>query len=115
MGRGGALAETVALIDGVEMPTITTEKKPCDIAVTGAREGAFGAPIQLYEKVASVGRDVAASSADFRPHGPAGRGVRHAANAAGRAQDAVLAVRERRPSGVCGDGGEVGVGSTGDD
>jgi hypothetical protein len=67
MGRGGALAETVALIDGVETPTITTEKKPCDIAVTGAREGAIGAPIQLYEKVASVGRDVAASSADFRP------------------------------------------------
>jgi hypothetical protein len=54
-------------IDAVEKRVIAIEGKLYDIALTGAREDAFRTPNQLYEKLASVGSDVAASSADFRP------------------------------------------------
>ena len=46
---------------------IDIEGKLYDIALTGAREDAFRTPNQLYEKLASVGSDISASSADFRP------------------------------------------------
>ena len=46
---------------------IEIEGQLYDIALTGAREDAFRTPNQLYEKLASVGSDVSASSADFRP------------------------------------------------
>jgi len=54
-------------IDDVERKVIALEAKLYDVALTGAREDAFRTPNQLYEKLASVGSDVAASSADFRP------------------------------------------------
>ena len=54
-------------IDAVEQRVIAIEGKLYDIALTGAREDAFRTPNQLYEKLASVGSDVSASSADFRP------------------------------------------------
>jgi hypothetical protein len=66
MSTRDALAETIVLIDEVETPEITMAEKLCDIAPTGARADAFGTPTQLYETLASVGSDVAASSADFR-------------------------------------------------
>jgi hypothetical protein len=46
---------------------IDTEGQLYDITLTGAREDAFRSPNQLYEKLASVGSEVAASSAVFRP------------------------------------------------
>ena len=46
---------------------LAIEGKLYDVALTGAREDAFRTPNQLYEKLASVGSDIAASSADFRP------------------------------------------------
>jgi photosystem II stability/assembly factor-like uncharacterized protein len=54
-------------IDDVEKRVIAIESKLYDITLTGAREDAFRSPNQLYEKLASVGSDVAAASADFRP------------------------------------------------
>lgn len=54
-------------IDGVEKRVLEIEGKLYDVALTGAREDAFRTPNQLYEKLASVGSDIAASSADFRP------------------------------------------------
>ncbi len=54
-------------IDVVEKRVLEIEGKLYDIALTGAREDAFRTPNQLYEKLASVGSDVAASSSDFRP------------------------------------------------
>jgi hypothetical protein len=54
-------------IDAVEKRVIAIEGKLYDITLTGAREDAFRTPNQLYEKLASVGSDVSASSADFRP------------------------------------------------
>ena len=51
----------------MEKRVIAIEGKLYDIALTGAREDAFRTPNQLYEKLASVGSDVSASSADFRP------------------------------------------------
>jgi hypothetical protein len=54
-------------IDAVEQRVLAIEGKLYDIALTGAREDAFRTPNQLYEKLASVGSDVSASSADFRP------------------------------------------------
>ena len=54
-------------IDAVERSVLVIEGKLFDIALTGAREDAFRTPNQLYEKLASVGSDVSAASADFRP------------------------------------------------
>ena len=54
-------------IDAVEKKGLAIEGKLYDLALTGAREDAFRTPNQLYEKLASVGSDIAASSADFRP------------------------------------------------
>jgi photosystem II stability/assembly factor-like uncharacterized protein len=54
-------------IDAVEKKVIEIEGKLYDITLTGAREDAFRSPNQLYEKLASVGSDISASSADFRP------------------------------------------------
>ncbi len=54
-------------IDVVEKKVLDIESKLYDVALTGAREDAFRNPNQLYEKLASVGSDIAASSADFRP------------------------------------------------
>ena len=54
-------------IDAVEKKVVEIEAKLYDVALTGAREDAFRNPNQLYEKLASVGSDIAASSADFRP------------------------------------------------
>ena len=54
-------------IDSVERKVIDIERKLYDITLTGAREDAFRTPNQLYEKLASVGSDVSASSSDFRP------------------------------------------------
>ncbi|MBC7843829.1 MAG: glycosyl hydrolase [Gemmatimonadaceae bacterium] len=54
-------------IDVVEKKVVDIESKLYDVALTGAREDAFRNPNQLYEKLASVGSDIAASSADFRP------------------------------------------------
>ena len=54
-------------IDIIEKKVIDIEGKLYDVALTGAREDAFRTPNQLYEKLASVGSDVSASSADFRP------------------------------------------------
>jgi hypothetical protein len=69
-GRDPQVADAEALlkdIDGVEKKVLAIEGKLYDVALTGAREDAFRTPNQLYEKLASVGSDVAASSADFRP------------------------------------------------
>ncbi len=69
-GRDVPLADAEAFvkeIDAVEKRVIEIEGKLYDIALTGAREDAFRTPNQLYEKLASVGSDVSASSADFRP------------------------------------------------
>ena len=69
-GRDPKLADAEAFlkdIDAVEKRVIAIESKLYDITLTGAREDAFRTPNQLYEKLASVGSDVAASSADFRP------------------------------------------------
>ncbi len=69
-GRDVPLADAEAFlkeIDVVERKVIDIEGKLYDIALTGAREDAFRSPNQLYEKLASVGSDVSASSADFRP------------------------------------------------
>ena len=69
-GRDPKLADAEAFlkdIDDVEKKVLAIEGKLYDVALTGAREDAFRAPNQLYEKLASVGSDVAASSADFRP------------------------------------------------
>ena len=54
-------------IEAVKKKVIEIEGKLYDIALTGAREDAFRTPNQLYEKLASVGSDASASSADFRP------------------------------------------------
>lgn len=51
----------------MEERVIAIKRKLYDIALTGARLDAFRTPNLLYEKLASVGSDVAASSADFRP------------------------------------------------
>jgi hypothetical protein len=69
-GRDPQIAESEAFIkeiDAVEKKVIEIEGQLYDITLTGAREDAFRSPNQLYEKLASVGSDVAASSADFRP------------------------------------------------
>ncbi len=69
-GRDPKIADAEAFlkeIDAVEKRVIAIEGKLYDVALTGAREDAFRTPNQLYEKLASVGSDVAASSADFRP------------------------------------------------
>lgn len=69
-GRDPKLADAEAFlkdIDDVEKKVLAIEGKLYDVALTGAREDAFRTPNQLYEKLASVGSDVAASSADFRP------------------------------------------------
>ncbi len=69
-GRDVPLADAEAFvkeIDAVEKKVIEIEGKLYDIALTGAREDAFRTPNQLYEKLASVGSDVSASSADFKP------------------------------------------------
>jgi len=69
-GRDPKTADAEAFlkeIDAVEKRVIAIEGKLYDIALTGAREDAFRTPNQLYEKLASVGSDVSASSADFRP------------------------------------------------
>jgi len=69
-GRDVSVSEAAAFlkeIDAVEQRVIAIESKLYDITLTGAREDAFRSPNQLYEKLASVGSDVAASSADFRP------------------------------------------------
>ena len=69
-GRDPQLADAEAFIkeiDAVEKKVIEVEGQLYDITLTGAREDAFRSPNQLYEKLASVGSDVAASSADFRP------------------------------------------------
>ena len=69
-GRDPKLADAEAFlkdIDVIEKRVIAIESKLYDITLTGAREDAFRTPNQLYEKLASVGSDVAASSADFRP------------------------------------------------
>ncbi len=69
-GRDPKLADVEAFlkeIDAVEKLVIAIESKLYDITLTGAREDAFRTPNQLYEKLSSVGSDVAASSADFRP------------------------------------------------
>ena len=69
-GRDLSIADAEAFlkeIDGVEKKVIEIESKLYDITLTGAREDAFRSPNQLYEKLASVGSDVSASSSDFRP------------------------------------------------
>jgi len=69
-GRDPKLADAESFlkdIDDVEKKVLAIEGKLYDVALTGAREDAFRTPNQLYEKLASVGSDVAASSADFRP------------------------------------------------
>ncbi|MCC6318772.1 MAG: glycosyl hydrolase [Gemmatimonadaceae bacterium] len=69
-GRDPKLADAEAFlkdIDDIERKVLTIEGKLYDITLTGAREDAFRSPNQLYEKLASVGSDVSASSADFRP------------------------------------------------
>ncbi len=69
-GRDVSVSEAEAFlkeIDAVEQRVIAIESKLYDITLTGAREDAFRSPNQLYEKLASVGSDVAASSSDFRP------------------------------------------------
>uniref|UniRef100_UPI003983A30F WD40/YVTN/BNR-like repeat-containing protein n=1 Tax=Gemmatimonas sp. TaxID=1962908 RepID=UPI003983A30F len=69
-GRDPKTADAEAFlkgIDSVAKKVIAIESKLYDVALTGAREDAFRTPNQLYEKLASVGSDVAASSADFRP------------------------------------------------
>jgi hypothetical protein len=69
-GRDPSIADAesfLAEIDSVETKVIEIEGQLYDIALTGAREDAFRTPNQLYEKLASVGSDVSASSADFRP------------------------------------------------
>ncbi len=69
-GRDPKVADAEAFvkeIDAVEKRVLAIEGKLYDLALTGAREDAFRTPNQLYEKLASVGSDIAASSADFRP------------------------------------------------
>lgn len=69
-GRDPKTADAEAFlkeIDAVEKRVLAIEGKLYDVALTGAREDAFRTPNQLYEKLASVGSDVSASSADFRP------------------------------------------------
>jgi hypothetical protein len=69
-GRNPSTADAEAFlkeIDAIEKKVIDIEGQLYDITLTGAREDAFRSPNQLYEKLASVGSDVAASSADFRP------------------------------------------------
>jgi photosystem II stability/assembly factor-like uncharacterized protein len=69
-GRDPAIADAEAFlkeIAAVEKKVIEIEGQLYDITLTGAREDAFRTPNQLYEKLASVGSDVSASSADFRP------------------------------------------------
>jgi hypothetical protein len=46
---------------------LTIEGKLYDTDLSGAREDAFRAANQLYEKLASVASDVGASSADWPP------------------------------------------------
>ena len=69
-GRDLSIADAEAFlkeIDSVEKKVVDIEAQLYDVALTGAREDAFRNPNQLYEKLASVGSDIAASSADFRP------------------------------------------------
>ena len=69
-GRDPRVAEAESFlkqVDSVEKNILGIEGKLYDVALTGAREDAFRTPNQLYEKLASVGSDIAASSADFRP------------------------------------------------
>ena len=69
-GRDVSIADAEGFlkeIDSVEKKVVAIESKLYDVALTGAREDAFRNPNQLYEKLASVGSDIAASSADFRP------------------------------------------------
>ena len=69
-GRDPKIADAEAFlkdIDAVEKKVLAIEGKLYDVALTGAREDSFRTPNQLYEKLSSVGSDVAASSADFRP------------------------------------------------
>jgi photosystem II stability/assembly factor-like uncharacterized protein len=51
----------------LEKKALAVESKLFESNLTGAREDAFRAPNQLYEKLASLASDVGASSADFRP------------------------------------------------
>ena len=69
-GRDPKVADAEAFIkdiDAVEKKVLGIEGKLYDVALTGAREDSFRSPNQLYEKLASVGSDVSASSVDFRP------------------------------------------------